>query len=154
MLDIMLDDTDRCVIWDIELRRAKQQPGQPSYWVDTWDRVGSLASTGNDRYLIGADQARSMHRWHRYESIWKDALVMLRGEHDDPERLMESLAQTGAWDDAQLEHWRRSIVLVEMIDASSTTIRAKLAQPETRKNPIAGLDDRVHDFILKRGLYT
>lgn len=153
MLDLALAETDRCMIWDTELQRSQQHPKQPSYWAETWDTVRSCCTFGMNRFLIGADQARSMHRWHRYETIWQDAIVMLRGKHDDPGQLIEALKATGAWDAHQLDHWHDSIVQIELVDASSTAIRAKLHTPETRKNPIAGLDDRVHDYILKNGLY-
>ncbi|MAO19278.1 MAG: hypothetical protein CMJ35_14690 [Phycisphaerae bacterium] len=153
MLETAMGDAERCLIWDTELRRAKDQPGEPSYWADTWQTVRSRCPHGLNRFLIGADQARSMHRWHQYETIWKDSIVMLRGKHDDPGQLIEALRATGAWDAHQLDHWHDAIVQVELVDASSTDIRAKLRTPETRKNPIAGLDDRVQDYILEHGLY-
>lgn len=154
MLRIALRGLGRCVIWDTELRRAEEQPGKPSYWAQTWETVRTVCGEGTSRFLIGADQARSMHRWHRYESFWRDALVMLRGGHDEPGALLEALEQTGAWSAEALSHWRDAVVSVPLVDASSTHIRAQLSEPGARKNPIAGLDDRVHDYILEHGLYA
>lgn len=153
MLRIALRELGRCVIWDAELRRAAANPDEPSYWADTWDTVRAGCDEGKNRFLIGADQARSMHKWHRYESFWRDALVVLRGGHDEPESLMDALGETGVWNAEALEHWRNSIVPVPVVDASSTHIRGALGEPETRKNPISGLDDRVHEYILEHGLY-
>jgi len=153
MLEIALGNRERCVIWDTELARTQYHPDKPSFWADTWDTVNAAGSLGDNRFLIGADQALAMHRWHRFESIWRDAIVMMRDEHEAPRQLIEALAETGAWDQEQLAHWRASIVRVPMIDASSTHIRAMLRDPETRKNPIATLDDRVHQYILEHSLY-
>ena len=94
-----------------------------------------------------------MHRWHKYESFWRDALVMLRDLHDSPEQLIESMRALGVWDQSALEHWQYRIIRVPLIDASSTQIRSALRDPQRRENPIAGLDDRVHEYILEHGLY-
>ncbi len=106
-----------------------------------------------DRFLIGADQALSMHRWFRFEQFWRDAIVVLRDEQDDPDSLIDALQALGVWTVHDLKHWRSQIEQVPMIDASSTSIRSSLAAPERRENPIAGLDDRVQKYILDNGLY-
>ena len=94
-----------------------------------------------------------MHRWRDYESFWQDAIVMLRDEHDDPVQLINALGALNAWSDEELDRWSSMICPVPMIDASSTLIRSALSEPTKRENPIVGLDDRVHEYILEHGLY-
>ena len=153
MLGFITRACERIRIWTTELDRSNDTKSNPSYWVDTWNIVKSTRPDAPDRFLIGADQALAMDRWHKYESFWRDALVMLRDSHDAPEQLIESMRALGVWDESALEHWKNRIARVPLIDASSTHIRSALRDPQRRENPIAGLDDRVHEYILEHGLY-
>ena len=154
MLRLVLPRGRNSWIWTEELDRAVSEPGEPSYWAKTWTKVIDSCTGDRPRFLIGADQAVSMHRWFSYETIWRDAVVMLRDDQDDAGRLIGTMEQTEAWSADELEQWRSMIVRVPMIDASSTRVREALRAPATRENPIAGLDDRVHSYILEHGLYT
>lgn len=153
MLGLLLSSSANSVVWTEEIERAERSPDQPSYWTETWACAKAHYRAQQAGFLIGADQALSMHRWRDFESIWRDAIVMLRDEHDDPEQLIGSLAETGVWSESDLGHWRSRIVRIPMMDISSTRIRRALSSPATRENPIAGLDDRVHDYILRHELY-
>jgi nicotinate-nucleotide adenylyltransferase len=153
MLRLAISENCAAWIWTGELDRARHNPESPSYWADTWAAVRRARPDTHDRFLIGADQALSMHRWHRYQSFWRDAIVVLRDDHDESESLITALRKLGVWSDADTEHWRTRIAHLPLVDASSTQIRESLADPKRRENPIAGLDDRVHDYILKHGLY-
>ncbi len=154
MLSLMLSSIPDAMIWSEELDRARSQPRGPSYWADTWASVVAMRMTGTDRFLIGTDQALSMHRWHRFEAYWRDAIVMLRNEHDNAARFIDSMQRLGVWSPVQLEHWQKQVIQAPTIDASSTAIRASLQDTSARENPIAGLDDRVHRYILEHRLYT
>ncbi len=154
MLTLALRDVEHAEVWEQEVGDGGLNPGQPGYWADTWAIVRSMDLPGENRFLIGADQALSMHCWRRYLEFWDEAVVMLREGIDSPDGLIEHLGASGTWSPAQLGLWRSLIVPVPMIDASSTAIRAALADPTRRENPIAALDDRVHEYILKHGLYT
>jgi nicotinic acid mononucleotide adenylyltransferase len=153
MLELAIESIPNAQIWTGEFDRAAEAPESPSYWVETWFTIRESRAGAPDRFLIGADQALSMHRWYRFEQFWRDAIVVLRDEQDDPDSLIDALQALGAWTSDDLEHWRSQIVQVPMIDASSTSIRSSLAAPERRENPIAGLDDRVQKYILDNGLY-
>lgn len=153
MLELAIESTPNAFIWTGELDRAAENPESPSYWVETWFTIRESRAGAPDRFLIGADQALLMHRWYQYEQFWRDAIIVLRDEQDDPDSLIDDLQALGVWLVHDLEHWRSQIVQVPMIDASSTSIRSSLADYERRENPIAGLDDRVHKYILDNGLY-
>lgn len=153
MLYLAVQNTPSILIWTTELDRAKGPESEPSYWFDTWQLVKEARPDASDRFLIGADQALAMHRWHRYESFWRDALVMLRDDLDAPDQLIESMRSLEVWDESSLDRWKNQIVRVPLVDASSSQIRAALQDPKRRENPIAGLDDRVHRYILEHGLY-
>lgn len=154
MMELALSEVANAWIWTEEIARSTQAPGVPSYWATTWKIVQERYPHGSNRFLIGADQLVAMHRWHEYETIWQDATVMLRDDHDDPEQLLGTLRSLGVWDAGQIEQWRAQICTVPTLDVSSTRIRQALGDPTQRENPIAGLDDRVHKYILEQGLYT
>jgi nicotinate-nucleotide adenylyltransferase len=153
MLEIAIRQMKHARIWTGELDRAAQEPDSPSYWSATWSAVRLSRPEYQDRFLIGADQALSMHRWHRYQSFWRDAVVMLRDDQDDADELIEAMSRLGVWSDEELKHWRSNIVPVPLVDASSSHVRRCLTNPMRRENPITGLDDRVQDYILQHGLY-
>jgi len=154
MLGIALQNLGGWEIWTQELRDAPLNPGEPSYWADTWAILAEMGLPGENRFLIGTDQALSMHRWHRYDEFWRDAVVMLREGADDADVLIEELRREDVWGEADLEHWRGRVVAAPLIQASSTAIRAALGDAERRRNPIAGLDDRVQKYILDNWLYN
>ncbi len=153
MLRLALHDCRQWSIWEQELRDAPMNPDRPSYWADTWSIVRQMEMDGINRFLIGADQALSMHRWHRYAEFWRDAVVVLRDQGDSPDAFIAHLRTLGVWSDADIEHWSKQIALVPMIHASSTDIRAALRDHAQRTGPIGGLAPQVQAYILEHDLY-
>ena len=153
MLNIALSELSDWKIWEQELADAKLNGNKPSYWADTWAIVAQMKLPGINRFLIGADQARSMHRWHRYTEYWRDAVVMLRDDLDSIDGLITELGGRGVWSEDDLEHWRSQVVSLPTVDASSTNIREALADPNTRSQPIEGLNPIVQAYILEHSLY-
>lgn len=152
MLRIALRGRSRWWIWDEELARAGRNPGEPSYWADTWSLAARCVPHAERAFLVGTDQALAMHRWSRFGSFWRDAVVVRRG--DEPiDDFLGSMRATGAWDDAALAHWASRVVDGALIDASSSAIRSALADPANRNAPIEGLDRGVQGYIVERGLY-
>jgi nicotinate-nucleotide adenylyltransferase len=139
-------------IWTQELQDAGLNPGEPSYWADTWAISGEVFR-GERAFLIGTDQALSMHRWRRYDEFWRDAVVMRRGGLSD-DGFAGAMRDTGAWGEADIGRWVSRLVDVPRVDASSTAIRAALAQPSTRAQRIEGLEPCVRSYIVERGLYS
>ncbi len=148
MLEIGIGDRSNAGIWMHEI----DQPDGPSYWADTWQEVQALLPDAESRFLIGADQAKAMHRWSRYDAFWRDAVVMLRGQ-DSADELIEAMHATKAWSPAELGEWRSKIVRTDMVDASSTAIRDALGNESKRNTGIEGLDPGVQEYIVKHGLY-
>lgn len=129
-------------VWTQELGDSALNPGDPSYWADTWAIVRAACPSGVNRFLIGTDQARSMHKWTRFREFWRDALVIRRDDGD----VIADLRATGAWSEEELAHWAASLVENELIDAASSDLR------EAQKNTHA-LDERVRAYIEANGLY-
>ncbi len=164
MLKIAIESIERpATIWTQELadgllnQEHNNQP-QPSYWADTWSIVRLMHTTGINHFLIGADQALSMHRWRRYTEYWRDAVVILRG-NDDPDEsvstLISALDELGVWDNDDLHHWEQSCIELETLPYSSTSIRQQLADLDRSKEKpqIEGLDPGVLSYIIEHGLY-
>ena len=141
-------------IWEQELADAERNPGAPSYWADTWAVARSVFGGRERAFLIGTDQAVSMHRWRRYQEFWWDALVVLRPRGPGADDLGAALRETGAWTGPEIDHWMSRLVRTDTVDASSTSIRAALADPAQRNARIDGLDPGIQKYILDRGLYT
>ncbi len=164
MLEIALAHHRNCEIWAYELLNARDNPNEPSYWADTWASATEQLTPGTNMFLIGADQAISMHRWKHFTEFWKDAIVMLRPHADTPinrcahfndqrQHLLDQLDQLNVWSPEDLDHWETRIIETPSTDASSTHIRAALMNPATRQSPIQGLNQRVHEYILSNKLY-
>ncbi len=153
MLKLALQNQQGWEIWEQELQDASMNPNQPSYWADTWAIVQRMELPGINKFLIGADQALSMHRWRRYLEFWKDAFVMLREGFDSADVLINALMKHNVWSNRDIEHWRGQILVLPMIRASSTDIRTALHDHAQRTNPIDGLAPQVQAYILEHNLY-
>lgn len=153
MLRLGLRGRSNWWIWEQELLDADQNLGEPSYWADTWLIARSLLS-GERAFLIGTDQALSMHRWHRYAEFWRDAVVMRRGDGSDDD-FIAAMRATGAWSDAEIRHWSSRLIDVPIMDVSSTEIRGAMSAHENARSdhPVKGLDPGVFRYISERGLY-
>jgi len=96
-----------------------------------------------------------MHRWYRYTEFWKSAVVMMRGDSQDEDTLVQSLDELGTWSPEDLSHWRSCCVSLSMVPWSSTAIRAELAMVDRQRNTrIEGLDPGVQSYIFEHGLYV
>jgi len=157
MLNLSLAEFEQWEIWEQELTDAELNNGEPSYWADTWQIINSMNLGGVNAFLIGADQLLSMHRWHRYDEFWRDAVVMLRASDnstpESPTELIDKLRKLEIWNDEDLEFWETRIVCTPTVDASSTFIRDSLKDSSKRNAPIKGLDRGVHEYILANELY-
>ncbi len=154
MLRLALQGRRRWWTWEQELADASGNPGQPSYWADTWLLAARAFPRAERSFLIGVDQALAMHRWRRFGEFWRDALVVLRPGSPDPVRLREGLRDLGVWSDAEVDDWMSRLVRTATVDASSSAVREALADPAQRNARIEGLDPGVQRYILSRGLYT
>ena len=120
------EDAQRVGISTFELNAARE--GEPSYTVRSVERFARDAPCATLRLLIGADQARSFHRWREAERILAlaEPAVMLRGEADDAATLLSDLGEH--WPAREVERWRERLVRLPRVDASSTALRDAIAR--------------------------
>jgi len=153
-LDVWTDELDRA-------RWARKRGGDlgPSYTVDTVRRAHAVRpERATLRLLIGADQARSFHKWREPRHIidLAEPIVLLRTNDraaPDADTLIEDLRDTGAWSDEDLDAWRRRIARVGTVDVSATRIR-ELIRAESADDTWRHLvPEGVDDVIKARGLY-
>ena len=57
------------VIDDLEIRRAQQHPGQPSYSWDTIQEMRRSIPGEKLAFVIGLDQLAQLPRWHRFPEV-------------------------------------------------------------------------------------
>lgn len=160
MLRLAIADLPRATIWTDELDRARaeRRPGQlppPSYTVDTLKRARRVLPPAIPmRLLIGSDQARAFHRWHRYREVIElaEPLVLLRDPDESVEGLIDALRATGAWEGSELARWAGWVLSEPRLDVSSTAVRAALARGD-EDAARAALDGRVLGYIRGAGLY-
>ena len=155
MLDLALSGIDRPhSIWTQELADAPLNPREPSYWADTWAIASSHFSSSTNRFLIGADQALSMHRWHRFAEFWKNAIVILRDDANTIDALIDGLRNHDVWSVHDLDHWRTQCITLPIVPWSSTHIRIQLLSREQNEcTRIEGLDPGALSYIFEHGLY-
>lgn len=148
MLELAIAEVPEAGVWTDEIDRAES--GEPSYWVRTLERARGLIGADRElRFLIGADQAVSFHRWKEPERILTLAVpvVINRGEVQTRGDLDDALEGT-PFRETLTEAWCD----VPKLDISATDVREALAHPETQD--LRGLlDPRVAAYITERGLY-
>lgn len=144
MLRLALLDEPGTIILTDELDRA---PGEPSYTVDTLERLHERVGPGTTlRLLFGGDQLHIFDTWREPERVVElaEPVVMVRPP-DTAASLLAALP-----DDAAREQWAPRLVEVPRIELSSTTIRDRVAQNESVSDLIA---PDVAAYIDEYGLY-
>lgn len=123
LLALALNSTPGTAISTLELESPE---GEPSYTIDTLRQLLVLAPETRVRLVIGADSARSFHRWRDPQGIIAIAepVVVLRSPDDTADRLIETMSPF--WPRADLDRWRNRIIRTPLVDASSTEIRGLL----------------------------
>lgn len=148
MLRLAFRDDPRASVWTEELDRAAQT-GEASYFVDTIRAARALLGAGADlRFLIGADQAASFHRWRAFREVLElgGPVVLPRSPLDTPERVLDAMAASGAWSGEELAAWRGAIAEVGVLDARATDVRAGASR--------GVLAPAVRAYIESHGLYA
>jgi len=148
MLRLALRETDHAVITDLELLR-----GGTSYTIDTLRLLREIVGERPTfRLLIGADQARSFHRWKDAREVIDLAEPALMRRPDDDEALFAEMAKH--WTAEELDAWRSRLVETPLIDVSSTALRTALRTHGPDHDLVrARVPERVRDYIRRRGLY-
>lgn len=189
MIELTLKHDDRFAnipwgVWTDEVDRAAQNPGAPSYSVETAERLRALLDQNGLtnvrlRWIIGADQALALHRWHRPARFIELAnpLVLLRPEtdqhagnvdwHAESQRLLSALRATGAWDERAMNAWAKRICPGPLLNISSSRVRELLGvlwhaergeNPQTQTSAERELSTLIHpaaaEFIRQGRLYS
>jgi nicotinate-nucleotide adenylyltransferase len=152
MLEATLEGRAGAIVSRIEI----DAPDGPSYTVDTLDRLRAAIGESRElRLLIGADQARSFHKWREFERIIElaEPVVMLRAPSESREKLLG--AMQGHWTEEQLDAWSSRIVDVPVMDVSATRIRELLEAGDLDSAELADLlPEAVLKIIRERDLYA
>ncbi|MBL0870522.1 MAG: hypothetical protein IBJ18_08105 [Phycisphaerales bacterium] len=189
MIELSLEGEERFAripwgVWTDEIDRAREHPGAPSYSVHTAERLRStLDSNGLTnvrlRWIVGADQALALHRWHQPARFIElaDPIVLLRPDTQHAssntdwqaaaDRLLSALQQTHAWDEEAMRSWSKRICPGPLLTISSTRVREllhTLARPDHEVNSRAKhlahselatlIHPAVAEYIQKRGVYA
>jgi nicotinate-nucleotide adenylyltransferase len=182
MLRLALAGVPRTGVWTDEIDRARseEQAGEPSFTVDTLHRAcewmdgqadsgggASIVSVESEseaavakpslvplRLLIGADQAIGFHRWRGPREIVRIArpVVMVRGDVEDADGLVQRMRAARFWKRDELEAWREGMVVVGRLDVSATRVREALRSADEGE-AARWLAAAVVRYIRERGLY-
>ena len=153
LVKLAIQSVDRACVWTDEIDRASSQKG-PSYTIDTVRRAISARPGLAVRFMIGADQAASLHRWREAHELIKLAqpISVLRPPVSSINELRQNLEATGAWSAQEIGVLIQGAVQTSLLKVSSTAIRAAIAAGESARD-LPELDPRVGARIDELGLY-
>ncbi len=145
---------NRVAVWADEIERA--EPGAPSYWIDTLERLGGALAEGAApvvRFLIGADQAAEFHRWKRCRDVIRlaEPVVVLRPPFRSARGLRRAMERAQFWFGSELDQWEGRVLRAPVSGLSATGVREALKHRPARSVP--GVPARVAEYIERRGLY-
>ncbi|MFM9958614.1 MAG: nicotinate-nicotinamide nucleotide adenylyltransferase [Phycisphaerales bacterium] len=147
LLALALRGAPRVGVSTIELEDA-DEAAPVSYTVDTLRKLSAMNSRAKFRLVIGADSARSFHRWRDPAGIiaLAEPMVLLRRPDESPEALLSALAPH--WSPGELDRWRSWIVPAPLIDVSSTWVRELVERGEwEHPELVAALHPNVLDWF-------
>lgn len=153
LLNLAIRSVDRACIWTDEIDRAAGQAG-PSYTIDTVRRAIAARSGLHVRFLIGADQAASLHRWREAGELIKLAqpICVLRPPVATTQELRKNLKASGVWTPGEIACLSQCAVQTSLLKISSTAIRSAIASGACARD-LPELDHRVAARIDELGLY-
>jgi nicotinate-nucleotide adenylyltransferase len=155
MLELMVKNLPRAVVWTDEVERAAllETNGadtlvSPSYTIDTLERLRTLLPHTKLYLILGEDQAKVFHRWHRPTDILNlvQPIIALRGQKTD---LLHEITAAHSWTPSQMEAWSRSLLTNARIDISSTAIRERLGLINKDLARDAWLLERISPQVLE-----
>lgn len=136
LLAIATQGIDRVGVSTLEIDESDGV--SPSYTVDTLRTLAVTLPRSRIRLVIGADSARSFHRWRSPREIERlaEPLVVLRRPDETPGSLLDAMRPH--WNPEEVGRWRSRIVAAPLFDASATDVRALIAagawdEPELRR---------------------
>jgi nicotinate-nucleotide adenylyltransferase len=140
----------RVAIWPDEVERARG--GEPSYMVETLERLRCVLPCVPMRLLIGADQAAAFHKWREYRRVMElaEPLVALRPPIGTPAKLRRALERAGVWSGPEVEAWMGRVLRAPVHDLSATRIRGRLGRGRSTEGELAAAVAR---YAARNGLY-
>lgn len=162
MVRAMASAIPNSAVWTDEMDRAAGAPHQPSYWVDSLARAHANVVGGSGRgqpspvlwFLLGADQAISLHRWREPRRVLElaEPVIVLRPPVETSEVLGRTLREPGYWSDEELQFLLARVAPVALSEVSASALRAALAMGDP--DALANLSPGVLRIIQRRGLYA
>jgi len=160
MLKLALAEENALTINTCEIERARQQPGQPSWTIDT---LRSLrADIGPDTslvWLLGADSLRSLPTWQQWQQLLQWAHLVVVSRPGSPLHHLPTALETylrPAWIDNSAPLYQRPAghvwYLQQPLNQQSATAIRQLITTGDNQWP-QHLPVSVADYIIKHGLY-
>lgn len=153
LVKLAIQSVDRACVWTDEIDRAPTQQG-PSYTIDTVRRAIAARPGLQMRFMIGADQTASLHRWREAHELIKLAqpICVLRPPVSTTNELRQHLDVSGAWSPQEIAILSQCAVQTSLLKISSTAIRAAIAAGAFARD-LPELDPQVAAKIDELGLY-
>lgn len=141
MCQLAFADHPRCVVSDIELKRAEK-----SFTVDTLEALHAGEYRADELYLImGSDMFFTITEWRNWRRICELAVLCAGArEQDELERVLQYQAEL------ERQGIRCRVVQTEPFVVSSTELRERLKHGECIREDIPA---PVADYIEQHGLY-
>ena len=153
LVQLAIQTVDRACIWTDEIDRAASQNG-PSYTIETVRRAIAARPGLQVRFMIGADQTASLHRWREAHELIRLAqpICVLRPPVSTIYELRQTLETSGSWSPEDIAILSQCAIQTSLLKISSTAIRAAIAAGKSARD-LPELDPRVAARIDELGLY-
>jgi len=135
---------------DAEVSRVEIDRPPPSWFIDTLRELRAQTPMETPlRFLIGADQAASLHSWREPQAILDLAqpVIVMREPWTRAELRAEIARRFPSLDEGAIDEW---IINTDLLSVSSTEIRERVRDGKPIDRLVA---PAVAQYIRERGLY-
>lgn len=141
MLLIATRGYDDIYISDLEIKR-----GGITYTYDTLMEIKEINPDIKIYFIVGADSLYSIKKWHRYEDVLRNCILLVAGRDSSCEEMQEFCDNLYS----ELEGIDIRFIDMDLIDISSSELRSQIYQGIDNSEY---LNEEVSEYILDNMLY-
>lgn len=131
----------------VEVRDSEIRRGGVTYTVDTAQEIAHSSAAPDQWYIVGADEARTLHEWHAWPKLLAYARLAIVNRTGKAPISLEECAAQG------IPSSRMAILTVDSPPVSATALRIALSDRGQDQFVMKFLDQAVLSYIREHHLY-